>query len=321
MAARSTRRILGGGALMILSLAARGLPAQRVNTAMNPETVVGVNVALGAGTAAVKALVGKRPVLTALLKGAVGGGVMAGGMMTAGGNGPNNRFLSVQAMALGASMARNAGDGRGVFSRMTFTLSPLVIDVDAIRRTENEGTSGDRHSRRGVAMKLRLSAVGVTGIVYRLANNDGMKLDWKETLGAGYVVFRTNSPSYAMYGACPAGRSCERAGDFFFATVAYAEYRDPQAVRATLAHENLHMTQHTRDAVLFGIPTSEATLNRMGPVGRFLNKVVVLDYVLPLSLYSLYTGEAAGTHHRSWYELEARSFSPGSAPTFDDPPR
>jgi hypothetical protein len=283
--------------------------AQRAPTAMQNATVAGVNVAIGAGTSTLRALIGKRPVWPALWQGAVGGGVMAGGMLIGDAGSMSTRVARVQLVSLGASMARNAGAGDPLLSRVTLPLFPLMLDVDL----------RGKRTRRYWPLRVRVSGTGVAGIVTRLATSDGYRVDWRETVASGYIVFRTTSAAYGPSRFCPTGFDCVRAGDYFLGTGAYVDGRDAAAIRATLDHEAVHAAQHARDAVLFGVPTSEALLQRSGRLGRWLDQVLVLDFVLPLSALSIATGEARGSHHDAWYELEARTVAPGSAGQFEPP--
>lgn len=278
--------------------------------------VLGINVGIGSGTALLKALMGKRPVWPAIWRGAVGGGVMTAGMEVAGRTHTRHRLLGVQTVALGASIARNAGDGRPMFSRVTLPFFPFIAEVGV---TSRERAGENRRARRPYA-SVRLSAVGLTGLAIRRASGLDMSVDWRETMTSGYLVYKTQSLEFGEGAQCRAGHQCLRAGDYLLGTAAYdALEPDQEAVRRTLAHEAMHATQHVRDAVLFGIPVSEAITNRTGRVGRFVGKLVVFDFVLPLSLASIISGHANGTAHDAWYEVEARAIAPGSAGTFDAP--
>ncbi len=277
--------------------------APRITT-MQQGAVFGINVALGAATAAVRAWRGDRPVTAALWKGAVGGVIMGGGIAIGRSRAPAGRLMSVQTVAVGASIAGNAGAGRPILSRVTLPFSPFIVELGV-------------HPTRA---RVRLSAVALTGIAARLSAGHGMRVDWRETRATGGVVFRTSSPAYSSYGACPVGYGCERTGDHLLGTIAYASGgRTRQEIQATLAHESMHMAQHTRDLVLFGIPAGDAVLGRGGRVGRAVRSALAVDFFLPLSAVSLTTGEASGSQHRAWFEVEARAFAPGSAGTFDPP--
>lgn len=272
---------------------------------MKESAVFGINVGIGATTAAVRAWRGHRPIVAALWRGAFGGGVMGGGFALGQTQVRARRLLSVQTVAIGASMTSNAGAGRRLLSQVTLPFSPLVVEI---RRPPTAG---------GVRARVRLSAAALTGVAVRLASPASMRVDWHQTVASGGIVFRSASPAYLRGGACPAEAECVRAGDQLLGTIAYStRARDDHAIRATLSHEQMHVAQHARDLVLFGIPAGDALLGRSGRAGRAIRSVITLDYMLPLSAVSLTTGEANGTQHSAWFEVEARAFAPGSAPTF-----
>jgi hypothetical protein len=83
-------------------------------------------------------------------------------------------------------------------------------------------------------------------------------------------------------------------------------------LRRSLAHESLHLAQQTRDAVLHGIPASDAALTRLGGPARTLSRFVVVDVVMPLRFVDEAEARMRGARRRdSWYEREARAFAPG----------
>jgi hypothetical protein len=80
----------------------------------------------------------------------------------------------------------------------------------------------------------------------------------------------------------------------------------------TLAHESMHLAQQTRDALLDGIPVSDAALGRFGSTGRSLSRFFVVDALMPLRLVDEGEARIRGARRRdSWYETEARAFAPG----------
>ena len=83
-------------------------------------------------------------------------------------------------------------------------------------------------------------------------------------------------------------------------------------LRRTLAHESMHVLQHTRDVVFHAIPASDALLSRAGRTGRILSRFLVADFLLPMRFLDEAESRLRGSRPRdSWYELEARAFAPG----------
>jgi hypothetical protein len=83
-------------------------------------------------------------------------------------------------------------------------------------------------------------------------------------------------------------------------------------LRRTLAHESIHVAQHTRDVLLDAMPASDAGLARLGVVGRAVSRYLVVDVVLPMRLIDATELRMRGGRPRdSWYEVEARAFAPG----------
>jgi hypothetical protein len=83
-------------------------------------------------------------------------------------------------------------------------------------------------------------------------------------------------------------------------------------LRRTLAHESMHVLQHTRDVVFHAIPASDALLSRTGRTGRVLSRFLVADFLLPMRFLDEAESRLRGSRPRdSWYEVEARAFAPG----------
>jgi hypothetical protein len=275
--------------------AVRGLPSH---------TVVSSNVGLGLVTATVRAWRSGRPVGKALRGGAVGGAIMGGGMAIGGRRFPAARLLSVQTVALGANMARNAGSGTPLWSALEFPLAPLVVSVG-------------RRDSAAAPVRVRVSAASLTAVGMRLSAEQGMRLDWRKTFATGGMVLRTSDPDFDRGVRCPPGQPCSRAGNQRWGVIAYREgISTDRAVQATLAHEAMHVAQRARDLVLFGIPASDAVAQRGGSLGRTASRFVVFDAVMPLRAVNTLSERLAGSSYRSWYEREARTFAPGSAGSF-----
>ena len=115
-------------------------------------------------------------------------------------------------------------------------------------------------------------------------------------------------PSASCPPPCAGAFARHNAGTIVYSASAGTDYD----LRRTLAHESLHLAQQTRDAILAGIPLSDAALTRMGGPGRALSRFVVVDVLMPLRLVDEGEVRMRGALRRnSWYETEARAFAPG----------
>lgn len=266
-----------------------------------PAAMVGINVAIGAGVAGVHAWHGRRPVARALWQGALGGAVMAGGFGVSAWHADVARLAAGQVVAVGASMARNAGRGAGLVETLTFPLSPLLVE----HQRDSTGQGGWR---------VRLSAGALWGVVERGAARQGMQLDWAATGATGAPVFRTSAPGFSAGVNCPEGVACRRAGNSTLGTIAYDARRTPAERQATLSHEAVHVAQRSRDLILFGAPLGNWLAARGGPV-RHLGRLFVLDGLMPLNWIDQASARR-WSGYQSWYEREARTVAPGSAASF-----
>lgn len=269
---------------------------------MRPATLAGMNVALGAGVAGVHAWWAGRPLGAALWRGALGGSVMAGGFTVSMSHADIARLASGQLVAFGASMARNAGDGTPMLSRLTFPLSPLIVE----RQRDSSG--------RG-SWRTRVSAGALVGLAARGASRQGMQLDRRSTLMTGALVFRTSSPAFTVGVNCPPDVSCVRAGNENLGTIAYAANRSAAERSETLRHESVHLAQRSRDLILLGAPLGDWVSARGGVVGRGMGRLFVLDGMMPLDLADQLSSRWRGAY-QGWYEREARTVAPGSAASF-----
>jgi hypothetical protein len=293
---------LAAGATRPLFAQSAGAPSYTAG--LSPAALVGVNVALGAGVAGVHAWHDGRPVRAALWRGALGGTVMAGGFAVSTWSADIARLATGQIVAVGASMARNAGSGRPLFETVTLPLAPLLVE-------HQHDTTGQGHWR------VRLSAGTLWGLAERGMAHQGMQVDWAASASTGALVFRTHDAGFSMGVNCPVGVPCVRAGNANLGTIAYAAGRTPGERHATLTHEAVHVAQRSRDLILLGEPLGDWLTARKGP-GRRLGRVLVIDGLMPLDWVDQATA-LMGSGYQSWYEREARTVAPGSAGSFRAP--
>lgn len=274
------------------------------------EFYLGFNALVGGGAAAVHALLsdGDVPVLGAFARGALGGVVMYGGQQLVGSGEPALRLAGIQAVATGASMARNAGAGEPLFSTLTFPVYPFYLRLEP-------------GAERPVT--VRLSAAATVSLAAALFRNDdfGATIDWSASLLTGAPVFRSDASWIYPFGQPPSadclhGDGCAGgAAGLHRVAVTWYTTGGRSAAQSTrvLAHETVHLTQVVRDAVLFGIPMSDALTQRAGGGIERLGRFIVFDGFLPLtamnhglSLTLPRSGDGA-----SWrlYEFEAHTLT------------
>jgi hypothetical protein len=255
-----------------------------------------LNVVIGATAATARAMASGTSVKAALTRGLVGGSLMSAGMELIGTESANARIAGLQLASVGASVTRNADAGVPAFSDLTLPIYPFYVRV-------RPGSS------RPVTARLSLlSAVRLTRVLTR---DDGPAVDWGATFATGTPVLassRWRLESRSCPPPCEGAFAQHNAGVIVYSASAGTDYD----LRRTLAHETMHVVQHTRDAVMHAIPASDAMLQRGGRSGRLLSRFIVADIVLPMRLVDEAESRLRGARPRdSWYELEARAFAPG----------
>jgi len=265
----------------------------------SPATYAALNVWVGGVTAAFRAQRrGTSPWRAAAL-GALGGATTAAGQRLIGVGPRDLRFAGLQLAAVGANVARNAGDGVAPLSDVVLPVYPFYVRI-------RPGASRP--------VSLRLSAVAAGGLAATLVRRgDRPRLDVRESLRSGAPVFR--SPFDALGGrhgeraACTPDRCA--VGLHFGGTVLYAGGRDARVAEArggTLRHEAVHAAQFARDGVLFGVPASHRVLSAAGDAGRWASGWLVADVTLPLLGANLLSRAASADADReSLYEREVRA--------------
>jgi len=265
----------------------------------SPAAYVGFNVWVGAVTAALRAQRRGAPVMRAALAGAAGGAVTAAGQRLIGVGPAGLRLAGLQLTAVGANVARNAGDGVPVFSDVVLPVYPLYLRI-----------------RPGAPrpVRVRVSAMALRGLVAIVAQpQNRVRLDVRESVRAGAPVFRSPLGALALGRDGPADCADERCvvGLHFTGAVVYAGGTDPRVSAArgeTLRHEAGHLAQFARDAVLFGFPASDRILTAGGRAGRWARGWLAADVALPLLGADLLSeAVSADPDLASLYEREVRA--------------
>ena len=288
------RRALG---LVLILLAPRAASAQALQR--DPAAhrrFLALNVAIGAAASVARAVSSGAPVRVALAKGLLGGSLMSAGMELIGTESRAVRFAGLQLTAVGASVVRDVDRGGRLLSDVTLPIYPFYVRVQP--QADHPVTA-------------RLSVMSAARLVTVMTSGSRPHVDWRETLVTGAPILRSSQwrlPSSSCPPPCGGSFAQHNAGLVIYSASAGTDYD----LQRTLAHESVHLAQLTRDAVLAAIPASDAALERLGPGGRTLSRILVVDVVMPLRFID--EGELrmrGGPRRSSWYETEARAFAPG----------
>lgn len=145
--------------------------------------VIALNAALGAGTAAVVALITRKPVVKAAALGAAGGSVTYVGKTLATRDFSGAGFMGRQIGAVGASLTRDAVEGHEPFQRFILPLGIARLHVDA-----------------GAEQRVRVRADLAAIIASLSAIAGGGDLDFKRSLSKGTPVFHVTRSDPEWYG-------------------------------------------------------------------------------------------------------------------------
>ncbi len=290
-------RIAGMLVLPLVLLDVCPCPAQQSAQRVRPTPALYWSVDVG--TAALSGFLQGRSRRVPVTRALAGGSLIYTGQRLVGTGRPGLRFVGLQTVAVGASVARNLGTGRGPLEQLTFPIFPLYLQRDAAASPE---------------WSARLSVVALAGLI-RTAREFRVWPDWRESLLAGVPVFAVPAAqldkcaSYARDGDCTSGTL----GHHVLGAITYASRPEHTTARDILAHELGHVAQDMRDVVLHAVPASDAAL-RSGATGRWLSRFLVIDVVLPLNLASRAVGptpdDPACRDLPSFYECETEAMKP-----------
>lgn len=246
----------------------------------------GVNVLISGATAWLQGRPANEPVRHAIAAGLVGGSAIYAGQLVMTSGERALRLAGIELTAIGASATRNLARGDVPWSELTLPLYPLYFTV--------RPGSDD-------VVQVRLSALALGASLY-MAGKYRTAPDPLESLLTGAAVFPVAGERLHCYEYGRSACVAERLGQHLFGAIAYA--RDGLACSA---HELAHLSQHTRDAVLYAVPASDQALGHLGAAGRWLRRFVVVDAFVPISALNLTGGDLFGCG--AFYECEARALT------------
>jgi hypothetical protein len=189
-------------------------PDQRTGTRTLESQVAALaaNVVLGGVTAGVGQWLRDGSFRRGFAGGAVGGGLVFAGKRVVGEEFDGAGFLGREVAAVGASVVANASEGRGLLERVTLPVGPVRLHLDRSAPSP---------------LVARLDVPGAIATVYFATR---APLDWRSSLSAGAPVFILREGDLA------AGRHV--------AGVIRLREDLPSIMRATLAHEQVHVAQY-----------------------------------------------------------------------------
>lgn len=201
----------------------------------------------------------------AFAAGMAGGAVHYAGMRLAAERFSGAGMLGRQLSATGASMSRNAAEGRGPLERLWFAAGPLNLYV-----AMDEGVS--------ISPKVNLPAI--VSLVY-LGALPETEFDLGATFSAGVPVLRSPGKRLRKGDTNPNGL-------YAYGTILLGDVTSERRA-SVFAHERVHALQADWDLQVWSHPMEDAILRRI-PGTRLLNRYVDLNLLAPslkLSAYQL----------------------------------
>lgn len=243
---------------------------------------LGVNALLGAVSGGVVQELRGGSFRDGFTRGAAGGSVIYVAKRVAAGEFDGAGLIGRQLGSVGSSIVRNAGLGRP-------SLSEIVLPIGVARVYLRPSEKKFR-----VLPDLTAIAWTISGI-----QNDGLHLDWHESLSSGTPVFFTDNEILIINSDSAHVGGVTSSGVIFLANVpAFGE----RVARINLKHERIHVLQEDQVFLTVTDPFEDWAAHRIPRVGPFIVKYV--DINLGTSLLDLLSGEMPKYLNRPW-ETEA----------------
>jgi hypothetical protein len=172
-------------------------------------------------------------------------------------------LLGRQVASVGSSVVWNAGRGRASLDEVALPFGPVRVYV--------------RPRGGGPRVRARLDAVAAGAMLYGAARPE-LKLDAARSLSSGTAVFSAERHYFRNQG------STGSTGIAYHGTVYLSEIPDisPEDVRATFAHERIHVLQGDALFLSLGLPAQEWLAARI-PGGRWVSRWLDVDVAAPLT--------------------------------------
>ncbi len=299
---RCARVALRAGAIVALlcvaDAAAMPVAAQCLPTPLPPEvappcnqryprwtgeaTSLGVNALLGGISAGVLRELRGGSFRDGFFRGAVGGSMIYVSKRVVAGEFDGAGLIGRELGAVGASVVRNAGEGRGMFEELVLPIGPSRLYVNT--------------QRGAVRLVPDLTAIAwtISGIV-----EPELRLDWRESLSSGTPVFFADDRIIIISADSNHVGGLTNSGVIMLANVpAFG----PDVARINLKHERVHVVQEDQVFLTITDPFEDWVVGKLPYAGGFLVKHV--DINLATSLFEVIGGWLPEFLDRPW-ETEA----------------
>jgi hypothetical protein len=191
-------------------------------------------------------------------RGALGGAAAYMGRRIGAERFPGAGLVGRQVSGVGASIVRNASDGRPTLEELVLPIGPVRFHVD-------------RSGGLEVTPRIVLRDLGWT-VAFALRSET--EFDWASSLSAGAPVFR--SPRRSFLG--PGGEGAD--GVQTAGVIGLSDIPD-DLLRSAFAHERVHLLQHDFSYLVWSEPIERRLMERSG-ITRHLARYAVPGVVFPL---------------------------------------
>lgn len=257
-----TALLLGAGAAPIVAQTCVDLPggsAQRPcmvvqqgeSRATGELLALSVNAAIGGLTAGVRQWQADRSFLDGFWRGALGGvGTYAGKRIVVS-DFDGAGLLGRTVAAAGASVTRNASDGRPMFDRLTLPVGFIRFDWRPAR--------GDLHTSFDIPVMAAVAGIYMSDL--------GASLDIGRTLGTGAPVFMARNWTRER------GWSARQIfGSVLLRGDAAVDQDHDRLLEHALYHERIHVLQYDQSSILWNEPFETALLTSLGSPGWLISR-------------------------------------------------
>ena len=284
----SLTRAAPGLLAALLLLAAAPLPAWGQDRSsewtaprwMGDVAFVGTNALFGGLTAGVMQHLDGGDFRDGFTRGAFGGMAAYVGRRIAAAEFSGAGLVGRQVSAVGASVVRNAGEGRASFQELVFPVGPVRIYVDRSEDTD---------------VRPRVALYDVAWLVTFVARSE-TRVDWSASLSSGAPVFRSPQRSYKNSRGEPVDGLA--AGGSIGLSDVFEDRR-----RQVLPHERVHVLQHDFAFLIWSDPVEKRLMERHRWT-RELSRHVDLGLLFPTLRSAVYQGFDV-RHSRQLAEIEA----------------
>lgn len=254
---------------------------------MGDVAFVGTNALLGGLSAGLMQHMEGGDFRDGFTRGAFGGMTAYAGRRIAAAEFSGAGLLGRQVSAVGASVVRNAGEGRGSLERLVFPVGPVRLYVDRAEAT---------------TIRPRVALYDLAWVV-TFATRSETEVDWSASLSSGAPVFRSPQRSYKDHRGEPVDGLA--AGGSIGVSDIFHDRR-----RQVLPHERVHVLQHDFAFLVWSDPVEKRVMARHRWT-RELSRHVDLGLVFPTLRGAFYRGFDV-RHSQQLAEIEAMFLDGGA---------